>query len=63
MTKAVEFTTTRFEIVLTTHTVLGGNFKSEDEAMKAVPAMLKLFGGEFVKINRREIPHYWLVTG
>ena len=61
MKRFVEFTKVRFEIVLTTKTILGGDFASEADALKAVPALIEIFGGEFVRINRKEIPcSHWV---
>lgn len=56
MKRFEEYTKIRFEIVLTTYTVLGGEFASEEDAMKVVPTMEKIFDGKFVRINRKEIP-------
>lgn len=56
--KMKEIVIIRYEIVLDGWTIRGGDWKSEEEAMKAVPAMEEIFNRKFLRIHRHEIPSY-----
>ena len=58
MKRFEEYTKVRYEIVLTNMVVRGGEWATEEAAMKAVSTMEEIFHGKFVKLQRHEIPTY-----